>query len=42
MECSSVFFGLFGAYAGFIPQGLLIQTKAETHGAERDNFHQRH
>jgi insertion element IS1 protein InsB len=30
------------AYAELIPQELLIQTKAETHGVERDNFRQRH
>jgi insertion element IS1 protein InsB len=30
------------AYAELIPKDLLIQTKAETHGVERDNFRQRH
>jgi IS1 family transposase len=29
-------------YAELIPQELLTQTKAETHGVERDNFRQRH
>lgn len=30
------------AYAELIPPELLIQTKAETHGIERNNFRQRH
>jgi len=30
------------AYAELIPKSLLIQTKAEMHGVERDNFGQRH
>ena len=30
------------AYTELVPQGLLIQTKAETHGVERNNFRQRH
>ncbi|MDR1993187.1 MAG: IS1 family transposase, partial [Nitrososphaerota archaeon] len=30
------------AYAELIPKDLLIQTKAQTHGVERDNFRQRH
>ena len=30
------------AYAGLIPAAMLIQTKAETHGIERNNFRQRH
>jgi len=30
------------AYTELIPKDLLIQTKAETHGVERDNFGQRH
>jgi insertion element IS1 protein InsB len=29
-------------YAELIPAKLLVQTKAETHGVERDNFCQRH
>jgi len=29
------------AYAELIPRDLLIQTKAETHRVERDNFRQR-
>jgi insertion element IS1 protein InsB len=31
-----------GAYAELIPQALLIQTKAQAHGVEGDNFRQRH
>ena len=30
------------AYAELIPPELLIQTKAQTHGVERNNFRQRH
>jgi IS1 family transposase len=30
------------AYAKLVPAGLLVQTKAETHGVERDNFRQKH
>jgi len=30
------------AYAELIPPELLVQTKAETHGVERNNFRQRH
>ena len=30
------------AYAELIPSDMLIQTKAETHGIERNNFRQRH
>jgi IS1 family transposase len=30
------------AYAELIPTEMLIQTKAETHGIERNNFRQRH
>jgi IS1 family transposase len=30
------------AYAELIPGELLVQTKAETHGVERNNFRQRH
>jgi insertion element IS1 protein InsB len=30
------------AYAELIPPELLIQTKTETHGIERNNFIQRH
>jgi insertion element IS1 protein InsB len=29
------------AYAELIPSELLVQTKAETYGVERDNFRQR-
>jgi IS1 family transposase len=36
------FADLWEAYAELIPQELLVQTKAETHGVERDNFRQRH
>jgi len=39
----SVFFSDgWEAYAELIPPELLIQTKAETHGIERNNFIQRH
>ena len=37
-----IFSGHWAAYAELIPQDLLVQTKAETHGVERDNFRQRH
>ena len=30
------------SYAKLIPPEMLIQTKAETHGIERNNFRQRH
>ena len=30
------------AYAELIPAGLLVHTKAEMHGVERNNFRQRH
>ena len=30
------------AYAELIPSEYLVQTKAETHGIERNNFRQRH
>jgi len=30
------------AYAELIPSELLVQTKAQTHGVERNNFRQRH
>jgi insertion element IS1 protein InsB len=29
-------------YAELIPHELLVQTKAQTHGVERNNFRQRH
>ena len=32
----------YEAYAKLIPPERLIQTKAETHGIERNNFRQRH
>lgn len=32
----------WATYAELIPAKLLIQTKAETHGIERNNFRQRH
>jgi insertion element IS1 protein InsB len=32
----------WGAYAELIPPEKLVQTKAETHGIERNNFRQRH
>jgi IS1 family transposase len=39
----SVFFAdHWEAYAELIPTEILIQTKAETHGVERNNFRQRH
>jgi len=30
------------AYAELIPPELLVQTKAQTHGVERNSFRQRH
>ena len=30
------------AYAELIPRELLVQTKAETHGVEQNNFRQKH
>jgi IS1 family transposase len=39
---SIVFADHWQAYAELIPPELLIQTKAETHGIERNNFRQRH
>jgi hypothetical protein len=30
----------WGAYAALIPTEILVQTKAETHGIERNNFRQ--
>lgn len=39
----SVFFAdHWESYAELIPAELLTQTKAETHGIERNNFRQRH
>lgn len=39
----SVFFtDRWEAYKELIPTKLLIQTKAQTHGIERNNFRQRH
>ena len=39
----SIFFAdHWEAYAELIPPELLSQTKAETHGIERNNFRQRH
>ncbi|MDR0373594.1 MAG: IS1 family transposase, partial [Nitrososphaerota archaeon] len=39
----SVFFAdSWEAYAELIPRAFLVQTKAETHGVERNNFRQRH
>jgi insertion element IS1 protein InsB len=39
----SVFFAdNWDAYAELIPSKLLVQTKTQTHGVERDNFRQRH
>jgi IS1 family transposase len=32
---------IIGAYAELIPRELLVQTKAKTHGVERNNFRQR-
>jgi len=32
----------WAAYAELIPREKLVQTKAETHGIERNNFRQRH
>jgi len=39
----SIFFSdRWESYAELIPPELLIQTKRETHGVERNNFRQRH
>ena len=39
----SIFFSdRWEAYSELIPPEMLIQTKAETHGIERNNFRQRH
>jgi insertion element IS1 protein InsB len=39
----SVFFSdNWEAYVELIPSELLVQTKAQTHGVERNNFRQRH
>jgi len=42
MNVSIFFSDHWKAYAELIPPELLIQTKAETHGIERNNFRQRH
>ena len=40
---AAVFFsGRWEAYAELMPPGALVQSKAETHGVERNNFRQRH
>jgi IS1 family transposase len=41
LEVKVFFADNWEAYAELIPQGLLVQTKAETHGVERNNFRQR-
>ena len=42
LEVSVFFADHWEAYAELIPPELLTQTKAETHGIERNNFRQRH
>ena len=42
MECEHLFSDRWEAYSELIPPEMLIQTKAETHGIERNNFRQRH
>ncbi|MDR2527599.1 MAG: hypothetical protein LBD04_01090 [Synergistaceae bacterium] len=42
LEVVLLFTDNWEAYAELIPAETLIQTKAETHGIERDNFRQRH
>ena len=41
-EISIFFADNWEAYAELIPAEKLVQTKAETHGIERNNFRQRH
>ena len=42
LKVSIFFTDHWDAYAELIPPELLKQTKAETHGIERNNFRQRH
>jgi insertion element IS1 protein InsB len=42
LEVVLLFTDNWEAYAELIPAEMLIQTKAETHGIERNNFRQRH
>ena len=42
MDVTVYFADNWDSYAELIPPELLIQTKRETHGIERNNFRQRH
>ena len=42
LEVAVFFADCWKAYAKFIPSYMLVQSKAETHGIERNNFRQRH
>jgi insertion element IS1 protein InsB len=42
LEVKVFFADNWEAYAELIPARLLVQTKAKTHGVERNNFRQRH
>jgi len=42
LKVSVYFADHWESYAELIPEELLIQTKRETHGIERNNFRQRH
>ena len=42
LEVKVFFADNWEAYAELIPHELFVQTKAETHGVERNNFRQRH
>jgi IS1 family transposase len=41
LDVSVYFADHWEAYAKLLPPGMLVQTKAETHGIERNNFRQR-
>ncbi|MDR3301830.1 MAG: IS1 family transposase, partial [Spirochaetaceae bacterium] len=42
LDVSVFFTDHWECYRELIPEGMLVQTKAETHGIERNNFRQRH
>jgi insertion element IS1 protein InsB len=42
LQVSTYYSDGWDAYTDTLPKGKLVQTKAETHGVERDNFRQRH
>jgi len=42
LNVSIYFADYWDSYAELIPPDLLVQTKRETHGIERNNFRQRH